>query len=68
MNPRTTDTKERAELQAACDFLRLSPDELVAWAPQSDTKRMRRMRKTAIRVLRERIHDLHTETRTEETP
>ena len=61
-----TTKHERADLQAACDFLRLSPDELVAWAPQSGTKRMRRMRRPQSASCANVSTNLHTDPDTEE--
>lgn len=57
MNPE----RERAQLQAAIDFLNLSSRELAAWAPRSNDARMLEAKALAVRVLRERLHELNTE-------
>lgn len=48
---------ERACLQAALDYLSLSPAEAAEWAPRLDEPRLAEMRGVGRRCLRERIHE-----------
>lgn len=56
MNPE----HERAALQAALDYLSLSPAEAAEWAPRLDEPRLLEMRAAAGRCLRARLHELET--------